>query len=358
MTSLAQRFTDFVVANRELINTKITAFVNKMSDAISNIDLKEVLKHAKEFSKGIMFIAGVSAMIIGALGGVDNAIKFVAASMVAAKIAPFVSILSSIGKMGFIGGVLKTIAIAGMTAFKALIPLVLSIGLVPLAIAAAAVAIAAGVYWIVTNFDKVKAFAKSMGVDLDQVWATVKTGFTNLKNAALVIWNAIRFAISDPMGAAKAVVIAHISGLKAVWTSVMTAIANVAGNIWESIKAKFLAGVTFVKGLVNDLAEAVGADKVFEIKASVAGKRQGTPLASNDNNQNRAAAFTATSAVSKLIATPIVQPPARVAANGNSSNVVTVRTEKGTEVAGITGDSAGFNRDGENFTFGNATGNG
>lgn len=378
LTSLMTRTADWIASNRELINAKLTTFFNKVAEAAKRIDFNKVIAGVVAIAASLATFGAIIGKVVGWMGGLDNAIGFFAASLVAAKVAPFFTILATAGPLLFkFAGGLKVVGLAALSAGKALIPLVLSIGLVPIAIIAAAVAIAAGIAWMIMNFDKVKKFAKSMGIDLDQVWAGIKTGFNNLKNAAITVWNGIKFAIANPIEAAKmlvvghinfikniftsvsnaiaavasaiwtgisstvtnaasalkAGVVSHITALQGVWSSVMTGISNIASNIWESIKATFLSGVDFLKNIVNGLSESVGLGKVInDVKSAQNGKT--SPTTSNAVQSAAASRVQVANAFSKPF-----------------KGDLTVRAEKGSEIVATGNSTTSFAKDGANFSL-------
>ncbi len=352
LTKLSKQFTDFVVNNHELINTKITAFVNAFSKAIQKIDFDKTMESLSGFGRGLITVAGYAEKFVDAIGGPENAVKLFAASMVAAKIAPFLSILGGIATVGGkawpflakLGPVFKGIASGALLVGKAMIPLIASLG-APILIIGALIA-AGALLW--ANWDTVKAHAKSLGLDLDAVWSGIQAEFTHLKNAAIVIFDVIKFAMTDPIGAAKAIVIGYITSLKTIWTMIMTGIGSVASGVWSGIKSAFESGTDFIKSKLKFLTDAYNSavDLIGGEKINIFSE------AANDNKLQPYIKQFEISNDSAKTAAQTRQQAGQILAGVERNNTVTIRAEKGTEVANVTGDSAGFNPEGRNFSFG------
>lgn len=372
LTGLAKAFTELVASNRELINTKITDFVNTVSGAIKKIDFGKTMESLKGFGAGLLAVGAIGAKFVEMVGGPENAVKLFAASMVVSKIAPFVSIIGALGK-GFmiagpailkLGGILKIIGTVALTAGKFLIPLITGIGIIPIAIGLAAAAVIAGVAWIINNFDKVKAFALSLGIDLDAFGAGVVSTFQWLKGMVGKIFTAIGHAIMNPVATAKATVTAHITVLSTIWKAVMDGLSSFTSAVWDGIKSVFETGVNFLIDMVNGLldfynsiASKVGLgtvqlfDKVGNAKSKAQSAGAGNPGGPRPPLTGNAPFPSRPNSISPFLSVPITAPP-RIGANSTSFNsTVTLRAEKGTKVSSITGDAAAVNADGENFVF-------
>lgn len=343
LTKAAHAFTEFVASNRDLISSKIESTIKAIGDAIKKIDWEKTGETLKGFGAGLLAVSAVAQKFIEFIGA-ENAVKLFVASMVVGKIAPFVAMIGTLGKgvmfawpyLLKFGGAIKLLGTMVLTAGKALIPLLMSIGLVPIAIALAAAAIAAGIYWIVTNFDTVKAKALEMGIDLDAVGANIVAGFQWLKGMAIAIWDGIKFAMTDPMGAAKAVIVGYVTGLQSIWTTVMGAIANVASNIWEGIKNTFKSGVDYIKNLVNGLADSVGLGKVFD---GVSSPKSGAPRQIERATQSAKSASTSRSQVASAFSGKPLD------------GTVWIKTEKGVEVSRAENATVDNGSKGANFSL-------
>jgi hypothetical protein len=349
LTSIAHRFTEFVASNRELINSKITDFVKAFSSAIAKINFGKTMTYLNGFGKGLREVAGYAERFIDAIGGPTVAIKVFAASLVAAKILPFIGLLSGMGKGLLLAGtmgvklvpVLKLIGTGALFVGKALLPLIASLG-APILIIGGLIA-AGALLW--ANWDTVKATAKSMGFDLDAVWLKIKTGFTALKNVAVQIFTAIGFAMINPVGAAKAVVIATISSLSEVWNSIMSGIGSVAENVWSGIKSTFMSGVEWIKAQIDKLIGVYnGVTSFFGGQKAISLSQSGSPAVNStvvkplqnisqsvQNGSERRAQFAASSR-------PL-------------SGTVWVKAEKGTELSRNENGKTDVSKKGVNFSL-------
>ena len=111
---LIEQLTEFVVVNKEIIGSKIGAFVKSFAEAIAKIDFAAVLD-------GVMGLANLLGRAITFVGGIENAFIGFVALMNGPLIVSILSLLGSLGKLVFFlkGPLLTLIPLVG-TALKAL----------------------------------------------------------------------------------------------------------------------------------------------------------------------------------------------------------------------------------------------
>ncbi len=409
LTPMINNFAKLVATNRELIATNVISFFDRVQKSAQSGKIKDVADATKQFIANVKagkhdkFISdikdiasalveiGKAALSVGGhfadlVGGHGNAIKILFGAAVISKVAGLITVLATLS-----GGI-KKFALGVKFAWpfvlgfvKGIAGIAAAVGIVPIAMAAAAAAVVTGTIWIVNNFDKVKEFAKSMGIDLDKTWSNIKAGFERLKNAAAAIWEGIKYAISNPIDAAKllvaghaqfihnifgstfqnilsvasiiwsnikAVVIAHIaniaSGISAglisiqdAWNNAMTIVSNFASEMWSGVKSLFANGVNFLieklnrlLELYNQVSSKIGLGSVNLISKVGEAEAQATILKGAQLG-NR---FAETKAQSVTKTT---------------NNVVTIKTENGVKISNVTGSNAVFSRLGSNLLIAN-----
>lgn len=143
LTRLMDRFNDFIVANREVINSGIDRFFKRFGAFIQDIDFGEIVRRGKNFVSVIVDIGVKARDIIERLGGLKTVLIGLGAVFISAKVIAFASALASL------------VAIIGA-------PVLLAIGAV----------VAAGVL-LYQNWDIIKAKAALMGIDIEAVFSSV-----------------------------------------------------------------------------------------------------------------------------------------------------------------------------------------
>ncbi|WP_434171204.1 hypothetical protein AHYW_002615 [Providencia manganoxydans] len=157
---VVQQVNEWIKANRGLINSKIDAVINKVSEAISALKgyLPELIDNIRS---GWAYVDG----IVQSMGGWQRILKLIAGAFVVLKGLQFVSWVA--GLASGMGGL--------VTAFRVAIPVIIKFGAALLAnpiglvIAAIAALVAAG-YFLWKNWDDVVAGIKA-------VWENVKAYF-------------------------------------------------------------------------------------------------------------------------------------------------------------------------------------
>lgn len=210
-----KRFLDYVHQN----SGSVKDFFHALGDALRQVG--EALKGMG--GPSLLFTTAILRIVAAAPPGVIQAIAYawllwtaaVKGMAIVTGIAGGIGALATaLGAAGAAGG----IGSGGMTAFAASLlgvdaaamPLIVTIGLVVLALAA----IGVGIYFLVTKWNT--------------VWNAMKT-------AALVVWNALKVAWSATVGA-----------LRTAWDAVSGALRTAWTVVWGGIRTAFTAVVNFL----------------------------------------------------------------------------------------------------------------
>lgn len=156
---LIEQLTNFVVTNREIIGTKITAFVKSFAESVAKIDFGAVLD-------GVLSLVNLLGRAINFVGGIENAFIGLVAIMNGPLIVSIVSLLSSIGKLVFFlkGPMLTLLPLVG-AGLKALALLV-----VANPIGATIAAIAGATALLIANWETVGPFFSGVWADIMSVF--------------------------------------------------------------------------------------------------------------------------------------------------------------------------------------------
>lgn len=164
ITPIIERITKWVMANRELIATKIEKFIEKLANWLQRIDFEKIFK-------GVQKAANVIGKFIDMIGGMENAFiallvimngglisSFIGLGLSITKligmIVPFKAILSVLGSV-----IIKIASVAIPLMIKGFIALGTAIMTTPVGwIMAAIAAIAGAAYLIYKNWEPIKEF--------------------------------------------------------------------------------------------------------------------------------------------------------------------------------------------------------
>jgi hypothetical protein len=266
VTPLVKRITEWIKANKALINTKIDAFVKQFTELISKIDPETILNIASSLATGFLnvtnIIAGMNKYVLlaGILlgsGFVCNAFKAIGAIYNLGKV--FATFIASFKSFAAIQGVITTLKIFGiqtLVATKALISFcviaegkllatlkamsasILKFGITLMStpvgwFIAAITAIAGTAYLIYRNWDKISVFFSS-------VWINIKS----------------ILKVSQE----------YIKSFAEGFTSPFIAIGKVLANlqirwskIWENIKKAFAAPIDFIISKINFVLNSISS---------------------------------------------------------------------------------------------------
>ena len=144
---LIEQMTAFVVANRNVIGTKISEFVKSFAGAIAKVDFTAILD-------GVLSLANMLGRAINFVGGIENAFIAFVAIMNGPLIVSIVSLLGSLGKLLFFlkGPLLTALPLVG-AALKAL-----GVAAVANPIGAAVAVMAGAAALLIANWEKVSPF--------------------------------------------------------------------------------------------------------------------------------------------------------------------------------------------------------
>mgnify|MGYP003582980005 CR=1 FL=1 len=236
MLKLVDRMRGWMSANRELLQQRIGAVVERIANAFTNwVESGGIERLTAGFSQAWGVVSG----LVTTLGGLGNTLKLIGLLVVAGPLASLVSLGAAIGRLGIVlvpilaRGLLMLLAPLGAM-FKALragqiVLMGMSLGLGQIALLAApflliAAAVAAAAYLIYGNWDAVGPF-------LAGVWERMKT-------PATVAWNVLRFLFSwSPLG----IIVNNWQPIVA-WASAF----------WETFKGVVAVGVELVGTLLGD----------------------------------------------------------------------------------------------------------
>ncbi|MBK8159126.1 MAG: phage tail tape measure protein [Rhodospirillaceae bacterium] len=146
---LIQKLTAWIKANREVIASKISAFIDRFAGALAKVNWTA-------FGQGIEKVLGFIGRFVDLIGGWENAIIGVIAVMNGGLIAALAGVVSSFAKLG-------------------VVLLTNPLGLIITAAAAAGVA----AYMLITHWDEVVAFFKEVGA---WIYGYVEEPFTRVFN--------------------------------------------------------------------------------------------------------------------------------------------------------------------------------
>ena len=233
MTRLLTQFSEFVAANRELINSRIDAFIKRLSLFIKGIDFAGLADGANKLKTEVVNLSARAAVLIDKMGGLQNIVIGLLGVMVAGKVIAFASALA--GLVAIIGGPV-TLAIVGATA--------------------------AGVFlW--RNWERINTFALKMGVNLPLIFHNISLGAKGLKDAFVSTFTSLKF------GMATLAVKSQAFGDKfaAVWDGIKSKIASVVKFITDKIdvllqKYNKIAGSAIGSRLGLNEVSIVGAQSV------------------------------------------------------------------------------------------------
>ena len=158
---LIEKFTAFVVANRELIGSKITEFVSVFANRLAQIDIGKVFD-------GLMSFFNLLGRGVEFVGGLENAFILFVGFMNGPLIVSILSLAGSIGKLLFLlkGPLLTVLPIIG-TALKAL-----GVAAVANPLGAVLVVLAGAAALIIANWERVEPFFSSL-------WEGISGTFTS-----------------------------------------------------------------------------------------------------------------------------------------------------------------------------------
>lgn len=207
MLKLVERMRGWLSANREMLQQRIGAVVERIANAFAGW----IEGGGFERLTGQISLAWrVLTDFVDRLGGLGNVLKLLGVLILAGPVASLVSLGGAIGRLALV-----LVPLLG----KGLLLLATTAG--PFLLAAAAIAGVA--YLIYRNWDKV-------GPYLAGVWERIKA-------TATVAWNVLRFLWSwSPLG----IVVNN-------WGAIMSWV----GAFWEQLKGVVQAGVALVDGLLS-----------------------------------------------------------------------------------------------------------
>lgn len=138
--------TQWVLANRDLIATKVAEWIAKLRE-----HWPEIKKGALDAWAAIKRIADMASGFVDAVGGIGNTVAIVAAVMAGPLLSALVSATSAVGALGAV--LLAT-----------------PVGWIMAAIAAAIAAIAGAVYLIYKNWEPIKKFFADLWTDITKIF--------------------------------------------------------------------------------------------------------------------------------------------------------------------------------------------
>lgn len=286
MTKLSDRFSEFIVTNRALIKGKIESVFTNIKNAIEGIDFKELAGKAKVFAVAAKDLAVRAGALIQKAGGLKTVIIGLVGVFAVGKLIAFASALGGI--VAVIGGPI-TLAIVGVVAAGVLL-------------------------W--KNWDKIKAKAEDMGINVDAILAGMTVAFGYLKEVFVdvmkVVGRAVEFNIRamvkafnwlrTAIGFAVTSSAVFRDGMLGAWESVKDGIGSVVKFIAEKIdfvlkQYNKLAGTALgarlgleriellsdrnVSGPAQSRAEAGRATNDLNINVDIGGRVEGADLKAN-----------------------------------------------------------------------------
>lgn len=280
LNPLVVQFTEFVAANKELVQQNVKQFVELVKDAF------------KGFFVVLLAVKSALSPVVSAFGGMQNIVKALAFTYVAALALSFVRLVYSFGALGI--SILRAIpafysAAAAIFALDtALAPLLLAVG----GIAAAIGLIGFALYRLISDFDETKQAWNALWGQLPESVRTAIGFITNvmtfgLSEIAGLITNAIEsIRASFAKGGLSQVFEDMLAGAKEKVASALEGVSSLFSGFVNSIKSMFspllaifdsvAAGIAKIKSyLVGGISGAVN------VQTNVSGAPAGGNGASN-----------------------------------------------------------------------------